>query len=42
MELYLDSDPIRLWDVILKGWELSKATIDGIVTTLSMSQWNND
>ena len=20
MELYLDSDPIRLWDVVLQGW----------------------
>ena len=44
MDLYLDSGPTRLWNVILKGWELPKATIDGVVTrvTLARSQWNND
>ena len=44
MDLYLDSGPTRLWNVILKGWELPKATIDGVVTrvTLARSQWNNE
>ena len=27
---------------MLKGWEPPKATIDGVVTTLSINQWNND
>ena len=42
MELYLDSDPIRLWNVVLKGQKPPKATINGVQTTLIRSQWNND
>ena len=42
MELYLDSDPFRIWDVVLKGWEPPKATIDSVETTIARSQWNNE
>ena len=42
MELYLDCDSIKLWDIVLKGWEPPKATVDGVVTTLLRSQWNNN
>ena len=42
MKLYLDSDLIRLWDVLLKGWELPKGIIDSVKTTLSRSHWTND
>ena len=31
-ELYLDCDSIKLWDIVRKGWELPKATINGIET----------
>ena len=27
MELYLDCDSIKLWDIVHKGWELPKATV---------------
>ena len=42
MELYLDCDSIKLWDIVLKGWEPPKATVDGVVTTLLRSQWNSN
>lgn len=42
IELYLDNDPIRPWDIVLKGREAPKATIDGVETTLVRSQWNNN
>ena len=42
MELYLDSDLIRLWDVLLKGLEPPKAIIDGVKTTLERSYWSNN
>ena len=32
MELYLDSDSIKLWDIVRKGWEPPKATINDIKT----------
>ena len=28
MELYLDCDSIKLWDIVRKGWEPPKATIN--------------
>ena len=40
MELYLDSDSIKLWDVILDGWEPPKAKIDDVEVTFKRSQWN--
>ena len=30
IKLYLDSDPIRLRDVILDGWEAPKAKVDNV------------
>ena len=42
MELYLDCDSVKLWDIVLKGWEPLKAIIYGVVTDLSRNQWNND
>ena len=32
MELYLDYDSIKLWDIVRKGWETLKATVNGIKT----------
>ena len=40
MELYLDSDPIKLWDVILDGWEPPKGKINDVEVVLQRSQWN--
>ena len=42
MELYLDYDSIKLWDIVLKGWEPPKVTMEGVTTTLSRDIWNND
>ena len=30
IELYLDCDSIKLWNIIRKGWEPPKATINGV------------
>ena len=40
MELYLDNDSIKFWDVILDGCEAPKAKIDDVEVTLKRSQWN--
>ena len=40
MELYLDSDHIKLWDVILDGWEPPKGKVDDEEVVLKRSQWN--
>ena len=32
MELYLDCDSIKLWDIVRKDWEIPKATVNGIET----------
>ena len=32
MELYLDYDSIKLWDIVCKCWESPKATVNGIET----------
>ena len=40
MELYLDCDSIKLWDIIQEGWELSKATIDGVIIKILRDDWN--
>ena len=42
MELYLDCDSIKLWDIFLKGWEQPKVTMEGVTTTLLRGRWNND
>lgn len=39
IELYFDSDRIRLWDVILDGWEALKAKVDNVEFTINRSQW---
>ena len=30
IELYLDYDSIKLWDIIRKGWQPPKATVNGV------------
>lgn len=40
MELYLDSDSIKLWDVILDGWEPPKSKVEDVEVVLKRSQWN--
>ena len=40
MELYLDCDSIKLWDIIRKGWETPKATINGIETEVDRDNWS--
>ena len=40
MELYLDCDSIKLWNIIRKGWEPPKATINGIETKIDRDNWN--
>ena len=42
MELYLDSDPIRLWKVVLDGWEPPKATLDNVTIHIDRTQWIQD
>ena len=40
MELYLDSDSIKLYDVILDGWEPPKGKLEDVEVFLKRSQWN--
>ena len=40
MELYLDCDSIKLWDIVRKGWEPPKATVDGIETEVDRDNWS--
>ena len=40
MELYLDCDSIKLWDIVRKGQEPPKATINGIETEVERDNWN--
>ena len=40
MELYLDCDSIKLWDIIRKCWEPPKATIYGMETEIDRDNWN--
>ena len=42
MELYLDCDSIKLWNIVRKGWETSKATINGIETEVDRDNWNTN
>ena len=39
MELYFNSDPIRLLDVILDGWEAPKAKVNNVKFLIDRSQW---
>ena len=40
MELYLDCDSIKLWNIIRKGWEPPKATVNGIETVVERDEWS--
>ena len=40
MELYLNCSSIKLWDIVHKGWEPPKATINGIETEVERDNWN--
>ena len=40
IELYLDSDSIKLWDIVCKGWEPPKATVNGIKTIVERDNWS--
>ena len=40
MELYLDYDSIKLWDIRRKVWEPPKATINGIETEVDRDNWS--
>ena len=40
MELYLDCDSIKLWDIIRKGWEPPKATINIGENKIYRDNWN--
>ena len=40
MELYLDCDSIKLWDIVRKGWEPPKTKVEGIETEIDRDDWN--
>ena len=40
MELYLDCDSIKLWDIVLKGWEPPTIKVEGIETKINRDDWN--
>ena len=40
MELYLDCDSIKLWDIVRKGWKPPKATVNGIETIVERDEWS--
>ena len=40
MELYLDYDSIKLWDIVRKGWEPPKATVNGIENIIERDDWS--
>ena len=40
IELYLDCDSIKLWDIVRKSWEPPKATINGVETEIDRDNWN--
>ena len=40
MELYLDSDLLRLWDVVLKGWEPPRGKVDEVEVIHERSKWS--
>ena len=40
MELYLDGDSIKLWDIVRKGWEPHKATNDSMTTEIPRDDWD--
>ena len=40
MELYLDSDPIRLWEVVLQGWTPPTENVENVQVLLDRTKWN--
>ena len=40
MELYLDYDSIKLWDIVRKCWKSPKATVNGIETIVERDEWS--
>ena len=40
MELYLDCDSIKLWDIVLKGWEPPKPIVNGVETLVERDNWS--
>ena len=42
MELYLDSDPIRLWDVILNGWNPPIERVEGVEVLKDRGRWSQE
>ena len=40
MELYLDSDSIRLWDVVLKGWSPLTENVDNVQVFVDRARWS--
>ena len=40
MKLYLDYDSIKLWDIVPKGWESPKATMNGIESIIERDEWS--
>ena len=40
MELYLDYDSIKLWDIVQKSWEPSKGMVNGIKANIDRDNWN--
>ena len=42
MELYLDNDPIRLWDVILDGWKPFMKIVEGIQILKERNEWSQE
>ena len=40
MELYLDCDSIKLWDIFRKGLEPPKVIVNGIETEIDKDNWN--
>ena len=40
MELYLNCDSIKLWDIVRKGWEPSKGIVNDIETIIEIDDWS--
>ena len=40
MELYRDSDPIRLWEVVLQGWSPPTENVDNVQVLLDRAKWS--